>query len=194
MIIRPLTIMAPRPSPPTPPAPTFDEITLSRNTESQTWMSKNLAINDGGTGITIKDNLTANGVNFGTQYYYTWDAAVRIASSIPGWHLPTQAEWNTLVYIVTGTYGAYSIAGPKLKSTTGWNSGNGDGTYEFNVFPVGYMIDGYLYNLGAAADLWTNEESSSNAKYRYLNTGNAFKSSDSSKSRGYSVRLIKDAI
>ncbi len=35
------------PDPPTPPGPTFDEVTIG----NQTWMAKNLAIDDGQGGI-----------------------------------------------------------------------------------------------------------------------------------------------
>lgn len=35
MIIRPLTIMAPRPTPPAPPGPIFDTVTIG----SQVWLS-----------------------------------------------------------------------------------------------------------------------------------------------------------
>lgn len=176
------------------PGQTFDEVTISRDTESQTWTKYNLSIDDGGEGIVVKDNVTANNVNFGTQYYYTWDAAVRVANSIDGWHLPSNSEWNKLIYIVTGTTGAYSIAAPKVKSTTGWNNNaNGDGTYGFDIFPVGYLSQGYLSSLGGASDFWTsNEQSSSDARYRWLNTGNALNNSTGSKNRGFSVRLIKD--
>ncbi|MBO4689880.1 MAG: hypothetical protein J5621_03300, partial [Paludibacteraceae bacterium] len=50
------------------------------------WMQENLAIDDGGEGIYYNEK---NG-----QYYYTWDAAMRVAKSIPGWHLPSAEEWN----------------------------------------------------------------------------------------------------
>lgn len=48
MIIRPLTIMAPRPTPLVPPGPSFDTVTIG----NQIWMSKNLTIDDGQDGIT----------------------------------------------------------------------------------------------------------------------------------------------
>jgi len=45
---------------------------------NQTWMAENLAYDDGKGGITVEDG----------NYYYTWDAAMRIAESIKGWKLP----------------------------------------------------------------------------------------------------------
>jgi uncharacterized protein (TIGR02145 family) len=30
-------------------------------------------------------------------YLYTWDAACKISEGMPGWHLPTKEEWETLI-------------------------------------------------------------------------------------------------
>lgn len=160
--------------------PSFDSVTIG----SQIWMSKNLAIDDGQGGITIVDNVTANGINFGTQYYYTWDAAVRVANSIQGWHLPSTSEWNTLVNNVGGN----DVAGKKLKSTTGWNdSKNGTDDYGFTAVPIDSS------RLGSRGTFWTsNELSSANAFIRYVTVIDAMSSYNSSKSSGYSIRLIKD--
>lgn len=169
---------------PEPPGPSFDEVTIG----IQTWLAKNLAIDDGGTGITIVDNVTANGVNFGTQYYYTWDAAVRVASSIEGWHLPTDNEWLRLVSAVG------SGVAVKLKSTTGWNNGsNGNDSYGFTGLPVGGQYSGEVQLVGSYAQFWTaTEYSSGRATLRYLSTDTTMHYDYEYKSNGYSVRLIKD--
>jgi uncharacterized protein (TIGR02145 family) len=140
------------------PGPVFDEVTIG----TQTWMSKNLAIDDGQGGIAIRDNVTANGVNFGTQYYYTWDAAVRVANSITGWHLPTKDEWETLVSYAGGNNEAVQ----KLRSTTGWdNNLNGTDDYGFSAIPVGYVWEGSgLYYAGSQTYLWSSTEDSDNTK------------------------------
>lgn len=181
---------------PTPPGPSFDEVTIG----TQTWMSKNLAIDDGGTGIKTTDNVTANGVNFGTQYYYDWDAAMRIANSTPGWHLPTQAEWETLVSYCGGNNDALD----KLRSTSGWQDNyNGTDDYGFGVIPVGYKMssDNGTYDRGYTGNLWSSTEASDTSKAYYTSMGkdyglgrwylstsyNWFKSECY-----YSVRLIKD--
>lgn len=53
---------------------------------------------------------------------------------IPGWHVPSKSEWETLIAAIGGT----SVAGKKLKSTTLWqNGGQGDGSTEFNALPAG---------------------------------------------------------
>lgn len=63
------------------------------------------------------------------------------AELIPGWHVATHYEWETLIEEV----GGMQVAGRKLKSTTMWpslnqygNPGNGDGSTDFNMLPHGY--------------------------------------------------------
>lgn len=167
--------------------PSFQEVTIG----SQTWMAKSLAIDDGQGGV-----LTQT-VNYGqgdvVEYYYTWEAAIRIANSIPGWHLPTASEWDTL----TSTVGGSLKGGTKLKSTYGWNNdGNGTDDYGFAAFPAGQWITGFD-ELGNYAYFWTATEYSDSLQsyIRYVSSKYAFISSSFyNKSRCYfSVRLIKDA-
>jgi uncharacterized protein (TIGR02145 family) len=170
------------PSKPTPPS--FDEVTIG----TQTLMSKNLAIDDGQGGIYTQT------VNYGqgdvTEYYYTWDAAVRVAATVPGWHLPTATEWDTLATAVGGS----DVAGTKLKSTYGWSSGNGDGSYGFAAFPAGYWDSGSFNSFGRYTSFWTATENSSYyAYYRRFNTDASMNSNGYYKSVGFSVRLVKDA-
>lgn len=68
-------------------------------------MAVNLDVDDGLGGIYAYDNNEANVATYGRLY--TWDAAVRVAASIEGWHLPSDAEWNTLTAYLGGT----SVAG-----------------------------------------------------------------------------------
>jgi len=170
----------------TEPGPA-DDVTIG----TQTWKIKNLAIDDGQGGISTQT------VNYGqgnvTEYYYTWQAAVRIANSIPGWHLPTNSEWDALASAVGGS----STAGTKLKSTYGWESGgNGTDDYGFSVFPAGNWIRTSFYNLGTWARFWTATENSSSYAYCYYysNTSNAQSSTTYNKTtHSLSVRLVKDA-
>ena len=107
-----------------------------------------------------------------------------------GWHLPTQTEWNTLFNAVGGS----SVAGTKLKSTSGWyNSGNGTDAFAFSALPAGLRSYGYSIE-GYDASFWSSmENDSSNACYMSLNYNR-----DSaylytySKSYGLSVRCLKD--
>lgn len=76
-------------------------------------MAKNLDIDDGLGGIAVSDEHPEYG------RYYTWDAAVRVAGKIKGWHLPTAEEAiamnneankdpNPVIFPRTG----YLLAGP----------------------------------------------------------------------------------
>jgi len=183
MIIRPLTIMAERP---TPPAPS-DEVQIG----NQIWKSKNLAIDDGQGGIYTQT------VNYGqgnvVEYYYTWEAAVRVAATVNGWHLPTITEWNTLA----NTVGGSSVGGTQLKSTYGWNDdGNGTDDYGFAVFPSGYITkNGYFWEIGSKVYFWTaNQSSATYATTRwFVNTNIGIYGTNEDKLDRYSVRLVKDA-
>lgn len=160
----------------------LDEVQIG----NQIWKNKNLAIDDGQGGI------YTHTVNYGqgdvVEYYYTWDAAVRVAASIPGWHIPTRNDWYiTLASAVGGT----SNAGAKLKSTYGWDeSGNGTDDFSFAVFPA----SNYNSNIGRYAYFWMDWNASTDYAYYITFAYNSTSMSYSNwrKSNGISVRLIKD--
>jgi uncharacterized protein (TIGR02145 family) len=73
-----------------------------------------------------------------------------------GWHLPDTTEWNTLITAV----GEQSVAGIKLKSTSGWYSnGNGKDDFGFSALPAGFRQAGnagsYFYE-GSDAFFWSS--------------------------------------
>lgn len=133
----------------------LDSVTIG----TQVWTSKNLDIDDGGEGIYTNELHDVNGVDLGTQYYYTWNAAIRVANSIEGWHLPTSAEWDTL-----RTYcGGGAVAGKKLKSTSGWTMEEyypGTDEYGFKAYPVGYKdyYEESFTSIGNTCRIWSNTE------------------------------------
>lgn len=164
-----------------------DEVTIG----TQTWKIKNLDIDDGQGGI------YTHAVNYGqgsvTEYYYTWAAAVRVANSISGWHLPSYSEWDSLASAVGGS----STAGTKLKSTYGWyNNGNGTDDYGFTALPAGRGTTSpkTFSNAGTDAYFWTaTERSNSDAYFYNIQTGtNLYYNTASKTSYVFSVRLIKD--
>ena len=177
------------------------------NIGGKTWMAENLDLRT--DGITIGttgspstpaawyyNNSAETYGEHGNKYglLYNWYAVKHLidnaATIIPGWHVPTTSEWDALATAVGGS----SNAGTKLKSTTGWSSGNGDGSYGFAAFPAGYRYSGSFYNLRSYAGFWTaNENSSSNAYNRYFNAGASVDSYNSSKTYAHSVRLVKDS-
>ena len=149
---------------------------------NQIWMNKNLAIDDGGDGITINQETG--------EHYYTWDAAKRVAEKIKGWHLPTIAEWDFLA----ANAGGREVCGTKLKAASGWDDdGNGTDDFDFSALPAGYY-NGSFYSLGSNAYFWTVTENLSRFAYsRYFYTGASMVSNDIYKSNQYSVRLVKDS-
>lgn len=171
------------------------------------WMAENLdfkfsglAVGQGSSSSEPRANYYNNnestyGEN-GNKYglLYNWIAVKYIedhkSELIPGWHVPTASEWDALATAVGGS----SVAGTKLKSTTGWSSGNGDGSYGFAAFPAGRQYSGSFSYLGSSAFFWTATESSSSYAYnRRFTTGASLDSDNSSKSYGCSVRLVKDS-
>lgn len=123
---------------------------------------------------------------------YNWIAVKYLednkSSLIPGWHVPTTAEWDALATAVGGT----SVAGTKLKSTTDWPSGAGTDDYGFSVLPAGNYT-GIFDLLGSYTYFWTaTEDGSSLAHRRGFSTGASMLSYSDDKYIQFSVRLVKD--
>ncbi len=170
------------PEPPTPPGPSFDEVTIG----TQTWMAKDLAIDDGQSGITVTDWDYGSG-NV-PVYSYDYNAAARIANSIPGWHLPTKDEWETLINYCGGS----SSAALQLKATYGWPSSAGGNGYDTRGFTALPNVEDPYYDsvLGA---YWTSTISSGTDNYYWIQIESKIQAlPDAASSWPNSVRLIKD--
>lgn len=180
----------------TSPYPSSDEVTIG----TQIWKAKNLDIDDGGEGIYKVDNVIINGINIGTQYYYTWDAANRVAQTIDGWHLPSNDELMTL-----RNYLGETVAGKLLKSIFGWNNdGNGTNEYGFNGEPVGFYepyswsdpTGSYppgVYGIGNSVHYWGSSQYQTNGYALRLSSRNdKLNISSDAKTQVYNARLIKD--
>ena len=134
-----------------------------------------------------------NGNKYGLLY--NWHAVKHLNDNrellMNGWHVPTTAEWDALATAVGGT----GVAGSKLKSSTGWSSGNGTDDFGFAAFPAGYRYSGDFYDLGNCAYFWTATESSSTRAYRSsFDTGASMTPANSDKTNfNFSVRLVKDS-
>lgn len=165
----------------TPPCPTFDSVTIG----SQIWMSKNLTIDDGQGGINT-GNVTY-GNNTVTEYYYTQAAALRVAVSIQGWHVPSVDEYKALF-----SYVGSLKAGVKLKSTYGWkDNGNGTDDYGFTLLPAGYYVSS-VTNANSLVYMLTSD-SANNEPYSYqfsYQTNRGYLSNQGGIQ--FVVRLIKD--
>ena len=156
---------------------------------NQTWMAENLQLDVPNSTFYNNDEDTygRNGKNYGRLY--KWDDAMGI--SVPGWHLPTSAEWDELVNAV----GTQDDAGLKLKSTIEWLTVNGTDNYGFTVFPSGGKYSNEFNNLGSYAILWTATEYSSTEAYtRDFHDGPKTYPWHYLKSSCYfPVRLVKDS-
>ncbi|WP_290728904.1 fibrobacter succinogenes major paralogous domain-containing protein [Fibrobacter sp. UBA3629] len=118
-----------------------------------------------------------------------------------GWHLPSRAEWETLINAVGGK----STAGIKLKSSSGWNSsGNGTDAFGFTALPAGDRnVRGEFSLEGRDAFFWSSTENDSSyadcmlLRFGYDDGGMRLRYDDAllddfSKYFVFSVRCLKD--
>ncbi|MGD0710869.1 MAG: fibrobacter succinogenes major paralogous domain-containing protein [Bacteroidales bacterium] len=155
---------------------------------TQIWMAENLAY-DANKGCWAYNNDITNVAKYG--FLYNWETALTVAPD--GWHLPTDTEWTILIKYLGGD----SIAGGKLKSTTGWDSPNIGATNAsgFSALPAGYinMLKSGL--IGKYAFFWSaNESNDKSAWLRYLKTDDCQSNRNYyfSKDYGFSVRCVKN--
>lgn len=178
----------------------------------QTWMAENL--NYETANSFCYEKYASNCSKYGR--FYLWSAAMDSAGTwsttgkgcgynktcLPtypvrgvcpeGWHLPDSTEWNTLFEAV----GGQSVAGTKLKSTSGWtSSGNGTDDFSFSALPTGFRYFSKNYGLESyTADFWSSNEDDS----LYVSTIDlGYRDSEANlyhmgKEYAFSVRCIKD--
>jgi len=137
------------------------------------------------------DNYAPNGTKYGKLY--NWYAVNDARGLAPvGYHIPSDAEWT----ILTTNLGGISVAGNKMKSTSGWDEdGNGTNSSGFSGLPGGYRdLDGAFNSMGGSVYWWSSTEYDSyNAWKRDLNNYGAYVDRSSSrKTNGYSVRCLRD--
>jgi len=143
---------------------------------------------------------------------YNWPAALTACPD--GWHLPSAAEWTTLQeYLITNGYNYDdSTTGNKiaksLASESGWDSSTIGGSPGYDDYPAyknksgftglpgGYRgAGGNFTNRGKVGSWWSSTPYGTNgAGDGELNFDNIFLTLTVSaqKSRGYSVRCVKD--
>jgi uncharacterized protein (TIGR02145 family) len=129
---------------------------------------------------------------------YNWNAVNDPRGLAPkGWHIPTNAEWQTLIDYLGGV----DVAGGKLKQkgTTYWLDPNAGATdhVHFKAVPAGEIVNDGLgwVDDGYKAYWWTADAvNHSNALGRYINYNQeSIHTTSSDKKFGYSVRFIKNA-
>jgi uncharacterized protein (TIGR02145 family) len=183
----------------------------------QVWMAENLKVThyrDGAaiTNVTNRDAWSElitegyciynNNESYEADTYgalYNWYAVDTTFNNVAplGWHVPTDAEWTELeTYLSNNGYDGSE--GTALKSTTGWNTGNGTDDYGFTALPGGLRsYGGGLYmDLGVYAYFWSATESDNdNAWNRQLNYyDSGVVRSGYYKKNGYAIRCIRDGM
>jgi uncharacterized protein (TIGR02145 family) len=171
----------------------------------QIWMSENLKVtryNNGDSIPNVIDDTTWNHLTSGAFYnntiygkLYNWYAVSGSPNVCPtGWHVPTDAEWSTLISYLGGE----DVAGSSLKDTgtTNWASTNfATNESGFTALPGGCRLAGDLiFHNGHGCAWWTaTKYDSGKAWYRSLfyNDGKVRRNYNALTS-GFSVRCVKD--
>lgn len=156
----------------------------------QVWMAANLNYEMSGSYCS-KNSLETYCAKYGR--IYSWESAKNACPA--GWHLPSKAEWETLIT----TVGGESIAGRVLKGKTGWrNDGNGTDDFGFSALPGGFGSShpdfGYHIILDSVlGTFWSSTEADSDkVYYMHLDYQDVATIQNPKKNWGHSVRCIKD--
>lgn len=142
-----------------------------------------------------QENDPVNGNRYGKLY--NWFAISDQRGLAPeGWHIPTNADWRTLIKNLSGV----DMAGSGLKSTSAvWKSKPGTNKIGFEGIPGGYRLaNGKFTDLGRSCRWWSDsapvEIQPSGKIYTIVldDTSVEVKYMLSEKGAGYSVRCEKD--
>lgn len=109
----------------------------------------------------------------------------------PGWHLPTESEWNTLIDENGGNW----VAGNILRSQTGWGNGrNGTDNVGFSALPAGERNNFSFGMEGSSTQFWRVAEENSYSAYTTCFHYNFHCDTRSVKGKndGLSIRCIKN--
>jgi uncharacterized protein (TIGR02145 family) len=184
---------------------------------NQTWMAVNLAylprmnhVSDSQFegkcfyvyNYNIKNSYKARqSVNY-KKYgvLYNWVAALDCCPK--GWHLPSDQEWIELEKHLgmdpaeskCREWRSSGSVGYKLKSTSGWETGNGTNESGFNALPGGCRGYGGFESLGHCAYFWTASPAGGDNGWRRGLCGddNGSACEEDRRYFGFSVRCLKD--
>jgi uncharacterized protein (TIGR02145 family) len=127
---------------------------------------------------------------------YTWFVAIDERNVCPpGWHLPSQQEWEILVNYL----GGYAIAGGKMKEkgTLHWTDPNtgANNSSGFKALPGGNRIQYGMFNvIGKSSSYWSSTEwDNVNIFFIYLsNESTESYLANNDRKFGFNIRCIKD--
>jgi len=153
---------------------------------TQTWMAENL-------NYASKNSSCYNGNKASCPKYgrlYTFEEAVKVCP--PGWRLPGNKDWQTLIDYA----GGFEVAGEKLKATSEW-TGNGNGTddYGFEALPGGLeYADGHFGGIGSQGIWWASSGNKERFEDHFILENNKMASVEEcgSPQNKHSVRCIKE--
>lgn len=175
---------------------------------TQVWMAENLktTLYNDNTSIPLVIDNTAwtnlatpgycwynNDINYKNTYgaLYNW-YTINTGTLCPlGWHVPTIAEWATLINYL----GGFEVAGGKLKETgfTHWNDPNTGATNEtgFTALPGNNRsyTGNFSPNQGVVGQWWSSTSNEAEAMYNYNSRALVITGENRA---GSSVRCVKD--
>ena len=158
----------------------------------RTWMAENLN-RETSNSYCYGDNKE-NCEKYGRLY--TWAAATDAGLCPDGWRLPLKEDFELLFDFVDDS----TTVGEKLRSTSGWNGGQGTDDYGFNALPSGSKFSGnYNYGAGTAnpqTAFWTSSELSSERAYSMSLKGGDKKAAlnKDPQTDALSVRCVKGSL
>jgi uncharacterized protein (TIGR02145 family) len=182
------------------------------NIGKQTWMVENLKttrLNDStSVALTTNSNQWINATTpgycwvnndlnnkntYGALYNFYAASSAKLAPK--GWHVPTQAEVNTLISYL----GGFQLAGSALKESGNvhWYSSNTDATNSscFTALPAGYRssASGDFHNSGSWGIFWSSTEiNGMGGRLMLEDTLINTDYSPDAKVEGFSIRCIKN--
>lgn len=177
---------------------------------NQCWMAQNLRYDAPSTASLDTVNANSPSPIYGRLYdWYTIMNGETSSATNPsgvqglcpaGWHIPSDGEWNELELALgmdssgttsTGIYrGTHGII---MKSLTGWNTGTGTNSSNFNAFPTG-AYEFFPLDQGISSPFWSStQQGPLGAWYRVLwHTEDGVSRNSWDKSFGFACRCVKN--
>lgn len=181
--------------------------------DTQCWFAKNLAYLPSVSPSNVGDTTNPyyyvydyQGTNVATakaqanyaSYGVLYNHPASLISCPAGWHLPSDAEWTTLVNYVTWAPGCdiYSGCQPGLVlKARSIDPVPFDGTniYNFSIVPGGRRHSSWGFVTPEGGYYWSSSLNATNAWYRQCYTGDGRVNHESiDRDSGHSVRCLKD--